>query len=114
MESERYGAKDFAGCITNLNVAINGLGNPDNLNTVIVEFLGHKGRIGVGIVSSDDNHGIQAQGFAGFPGKDHFFWRVNLGPAGFDHAKPTQIQILPDTFLCKFHSPVFNDPIRTH
>ena len=66
MKPERHGAEHFPVRITDLDIAVDGFGDTDDLNTIIKHLLGQKSGIGVGVVSPDNHQGIQLKHFTGF------------------------------------------------
>ena len=67
MKPKRHGTQYVAIGISNLNIAVNGFGNPDDLNPLGEQLLGQKGGIGIGIISAHNDHSIQLQLATRFP-----------------------------------------------
>ena len=70
-----------------LEVAVDGLGDADDLGAQLPQILRQEGGVGVGVVAPHHHQAVQLEGGAGLPALLHLLGGVDLVPAGAQHVE---------------------------
>jgi len=99
-----------------LQIAVDSLGTADDLNAIIVGSIilcQHAG-IGIGVVSTDDDQGLDVELLQNLAALLKLVGFFQLGTARSDHVKTTGIAVLVNIFGSKLNVFVIDQSARTH